>query len=178
MKVSIETGGDGVWSVKKTAEDGRVLEEVSRAFAVSDLARTLGRSRRHVYRYINEGWVVPVGKYLGEWLVDSRGLEYLRYGRPHRPTAIPLAAKPLFPEYRLEDLHPVRDAVVVIQRMLELGGEPEVAWLFRQYPRAALRHWLEREGWRLTPRSADFWSLVLGVKAPPSRPVPRGGASA
>jgi hypothetical protein len=178
MKVDLQTAGDGAWAVRKTDDAGRIVEEVTRAYAVNDLKRMLGRSRRQVYRYIKDGWLAPVGKYLGEWLVDARGVEYLKYGRPRRPSAIPRQAKPLFPEYRLEDLHPVRDAVTVIQRVMELGGEREVTWLFHQYPRAALRHWLEQEGWRLTPRSAAFWSLVLKTRAPSARPMPGGGTAA
>ncbi len=171
MRVSLESAGDGVWTVRKTGDDGRVLAEVPGAYAVNDLCRRLGKSRRQVYRYIKDGWLVPVGKYLGEWLVDARGIEYLLEGRPRHPGTLPSAARPLFPEYRLEDLHPIRDAAVIIQRVLEMGGRDEVTWLFGQYPHQSLEHWLAREGWRLTPRSATFWSMILGVKAPRARTV-------
>jgi hypothetical protein len=169
MRMILEQYTDGAWLVRKLGEDGKVLEEVPRAYAVPDLVKLLGRTRRHVYRYIKGGWLAPVGKVLGEWLVDARGVDYLKFRDAHHPLPIPASARAIFQEYRIEDLHPIRDAVTVIHRMMESGGEREARWLFRQYSREALRHWLMEEGWRLSPRSAVFWGTILGVNVPKKR---------
>ncbi len=170
MRETLERLPDGAWTVRRLDADGEVLSEVSRAWAVSDLCCKLGKSRRQVYRYLKDGWLVPVGKYLGEWVVDASGLQNLAGGRLRAPGRIPESTRGLFQEYDFDRLHPLHDSHVILERILELGGSVELRWLVKQYSRSVIRSWLTREGWRLSPRSRAFWGLLYGVGVPARRP--------
>lgn len=136
---------------------------------VAQAARTLKRTRRQVYRYIETGLLKPETKLLGEWLLDAAELE--------RAAARPLAVQPLpkklghlFPEYDLSRLNAGRDSTLVIARVLENGGRDEIKWVFKRYTRGELSAFIAEDGARLlNPRSLRLWSLVLGAKP---RPVP------
>jgi hypothetical protein len=52
--------------------------------------------------------------------------------------------------------------VYTIERVLERGDEPDVAWLFRVFASEAIRDVLCTDP-RLSRRSANFWALYFGV---------------
>ncbi len=171
-KTVLETDGGGVWAFRRYDAAGKLIQEVDGAVPVSEVCRRLGKSRRQVYRYLAQGYVVPVGKFLGEWLVQARGIEYLQ-GRPRRPKLpLPESMQVLFPEYKLAQLHPICDASVIVPRVMEQGDRRETAWLLKQYSKPWLTWWMKREGWHLSPRAARFWSWWLGVPLPGPRIIP------
>lgn len=164
------------WIVRREHTGGRV-EEVP-AVTLSELAKRLKRSRRQLYRCLKDGKLLAQGKVLGEWLVQERGAVYAVGGARKPRAPIPESARVLFPETRLEDLHPVLDASTIVPRILDDGDSREARWLLRQYSRAWLKRWMREEGWKLTRRSARFWSWWLEVPEPPRRkdaPAPWGG---
>ncbi len=156
------------WRVRRRNRDGQA-EEVP-AVTLSELSRRLRRSRRQVYRYLRDGKLVPLGRVMGEWLVQERGAIYATGGAGKPSDPVPVSARIHFPEYHLEDLHPVCDAAVLVPRILDNGDSAAARWLLRQYSRAWLKRWMRNEGWQLSRRSARFWSWWLGVPMPPGRP--------
>ncbi|GAB4537481.1 MAG: hypothetical protein Fur0018_28160 [Anaerolineales bacterium] len=53
----------------------------------------------------------------------------------------------------------------VIERVLQFGSREEIRWLFRTYPRAEIRAWVERRGDLALPEPhRTFWRLVLGLE--------------
>ena len=171
MKTVLETEDGTVWTVRMLAADGTVRQE-QRAISVADLCRSIRRSRRQVYRDLRRGVIRPVGKYLGEWLVDADAAAAWT-GGAGGASRIPKSARPLFPEFDFQTLHPSRHAGIVMHRLLEEGNIAEWRWLFAHYGRDAVAGWLEREGWKLSPRSARLWSWWLGVRPPSGRPLGR-----
>lgn len=168
MKTILESAGNGAWDVRWLGEGGKVAAEVQGAVPVSELCRRLGRSRRQVYRYVSDGTLATAGKFLGEWLVDPAGVDLLR-GRTRRGPPVPRSARVLFPEYEFQDLNWVRDASLIVPKIMEMGDRHEISWMLGRYPAAWLRAWMGREGWRLAPRAARFWSWWLGTPPPPPR---------
>ena len=65
MKSVLEEEPGGAWTVRRVDGAGRPVWEVRGALPVSVLSRRLGKSRRQVYRYLRDGDLVPVGKFLG-----------------------------------------------------------------------------------------------------------------
>jgi len=168
MRVVLETAGDGTWAVHRLGARGEIVEEIRGAIPVSTLCRRLGKSRRQAYRYLKDGTLVAVGKFLGEWLVDPQGVDLL-CGRARRHTPLPASARVLFPEYDFADLHPIRNAALIVPKIMEMGDRREIAWMLRRYPARWLKAWMAREGWRLPPRAARFWSWWLGTPPPCAR---------
>lgn len=148
---------------------------VARAVRIGDLCRRLGKSRKQVYRYLRVGALRTAEKVLGEWLVDEAGAEHLAGRWRTLDGRLPPGSRPLFPEYRFRDLHAIRDASIVVPRLLEQGTLAEMNWVMRRYPREWLGRWMAREGWKLSPRSARFWSWWLRVPMPPPRQLPPAG---
>lgn len=174
MKTVLETDDGKVWMVRELEADGTLRQE-RRAMSVTDLCRTIRRSRRQVYRDLRRGVIKPVGKYLGEWLVDAEAAGGWSAGGA-RSSRIPRSARPLFPEFDFSSLHPSRHAGIVMHRLLEEGSMRECRWLFSRYGRGGVADWVERDGWKLSPRSARLWSWWLGVRPPAGRPMGEHGA--
>jgi len=172
MRTVLETNGDGRWTVREYDDSGKLVQDIGSVIPVSELCRRLKKSRRQVYRYIKQGSLVPAGKYLGEWLVQERGVGYLAGAAQQPCMPIPGTARFLFPEYTLERLHPILDASVIVPRIMEMGDRCAVAWMLRQYPKKWLVRWMQDEGWQLTPRAARFWSWWLGSPLPGPRRIP------
>lgn len=60
----------------------------------------------------------------------------------------------------LDRLDPTRDAWVVIERLLEFGGDREIAFLFARYPRGEIaRVVMESRG--LSPRTVNYWAICF-----------------
>jgi len=174
MRTVLESLDRGGWAVRRYDAAGRLVSDVPRAVAVRDLCRIMRKSRRQVYRYMGEGRLATAGKYLGEWLVDARGLDWFAGTKTSRLLKLPRSARLLFPEYSLSGLNPINDASVVVPRIMEQGDRRETSWMLRQYPAGYLRKWTAAEGWRLGPRAARFWSWYLGIPRPGPRHIPSG----
>lgn len=126
--------------------------------------RLLRRSRRQVYRYLRSGDLVAAGKLLGEWLVERKSVDRLARS-PLTVQPVPSHLQPLLPEYRVENLNAGRDRVLIVSRVLELGGLEQVRWVLRRYPRQEIARIVRDDGARLlSPRSLRLWSVVLGVR--------------
>jgi hypothetical protein len=69
-----------------------------------------------------------------------------------------------------EKLDLERHKTFIIERILELGDEAAVRWLFAAYPRPDIILVL-RAARALSPKSHGFWTLVLEETAPLLRPV-------
>ena len=131
---------------------------------VSRACRLLRRSRRQVYRYLRSGDLVVVGKLLGEWLVERKSVERLARN-PLTVQPVPSHLQPLLPEYRVESLNAGRDRVLIVSRVLELGGLEQVRWALRRYPRQEIARIVRDDGARLlSPRSLKLWSLTFAVQ--------------
>ena len=85
--------------------------------------------------------------------------------------SIPGGLKPYFQEYDLQQLDLVRDANVIIQRVLEYGTWDEIRWLFQFYGGQRIRKFVREYGYRwLSPVTFHFWRKLLRInkwKTPP-----------
>jgi len=171
MKYIFEVSETGNVEVKIRGEDGRIVKDIPRVLRMSEACRTLKRSRRHLYRYVARGWLRPVAKFSGEFFFDVRDLRTIRRHRTGRSVPVPAAMAPLFPEYDVKALEPVRDADLILSRILERGTARELRWGLRRYPLARRRAFLRSEGRRLlSARALHFWSWLWGGVRRPHKP--------
>lgn len=56
----------------------------------------------------------------------------------------------------------VKSQDFIIERILELGDQESTDWLFSFYNKEVIANVLKRST-RLSPKSANFWALILGV---------------
>jgi len=77
---------------------------------------------------------------------------------------IPQHARLLFWDINVETFDPQAYPRYTIERVLEHGDEPDVAWLLRVVSTQQIQDVL-RTTRRLSRRSASFWALVFGVPA-------------
>lgn len=88
---------------------------------------------------------------------------------------IPDGLKPYFQEYDLAQLDPLRDANLIIQRVLEFGTWDEIRWLFVTYGGQRIRLFVRRHGQRwLKPVTFHYWRKLLGIRRwrkPPFAPL-------
>ena len=77
---------------------------------------------------------------------------------------IPQGVRSLFWDTNLETFDAAAYPVYTIERVLEYGDEDAVAWLRGLFPEERIREVLRTDR-HLTPLSATFWALVLGVPA-------------
>jgi len=137
------------------------------ALTVSQAARLLKRTRRQIYRYIEDGVLKPEAKLLGEWLLDAAEVKSAAR-RPMAAQPLPKKLAPLFPEYDISGMNAGRDKTLVIARVLESGGRDAIQWAFGRYGREELSGFIKEDGSRLLgARSLRLWSLVFGVKPEP-----------
>jgi hypothetical protein len=54
-----------------------------------------------------------------------------------------------------------KHARYIIERILEFGREDEVSWVFRQYPKRAIKKVINLPRVQLSPKSKALWSLLL-----------------
>ncbi len=86
---------------------------------------------------------------------------------------IPIGLKPYFQEYDIARLHIVRDANLIIQRVLEFGTWDEIRWLFETYRSKRIRLFLRAYGERgLKPVTFNYWRKLLGVRRWKKPPFP------
>lgn len=70
------------------------------------------------------------------------------------------AIKPYFWDTDVSALDTKKHRRYIIERILELGDEQAFAWLYERFSRRELISAVE-ESRRLSPKSANFWRLVL-----------------
>jgi hypothetical protein len=87
-------------------------------------------------------------------------------------TVIPQHARLLFWDIDIETFDPQAYPRYTIERVLEHGDEPDVAWLLQIVSRQQIQDVL-RTTRRLSRRSARFWALVFGVPAAELKERPR-----
>ena len=75
---------------------------------------------------------------------------------------VPRYLKPHFWDADINRLDCGRHGRFIIERLLECGDDTALAWLMERFPRARIVRALKKSR-QLTPRSAGFWSLILGV---------------
>jgi len=61
-----------------------------------------------------------------------------------------------------EELDPARHKRYVIERLLELGDENAVRWLFGQFSRDEIREVLSRSR-QISAKSRSYWELLLNT---------------
>jgi hypothetical protein len=75
---------------------------------------------------------------------------------------IPQHLVPLFWDINANDFEPSAYPEYTIGRVLEYGDKPAIDWLTQTFPEDQIKRVI-REERRLSPRSANFWSLVYGI---------------
>jgi hypothetical protein len=86
---------------------------------------------------------------------------------------IPSELKPYFQEYDLQSLEVERDAVLIIQRVLEHGTWDEVRWLLGVYGAPRVRAFLREHGERLLSQTAfNYWRKLFGIRRWRRSPFP------
>src|SRR5258706_8069763 len=134
MITRIEWIADGPIRLQKLAEDGTVLQDVPQALTLREAARILKKSRRHIYRYIQRGWLTPLAKFSGEFFFAPEDIERLKEKTHPRQISLPPHLAPLFPDYDLKSLHLNRDRDVIMTRLLERGTSKDLRWLKKWIP--------------------------------------------
>lgn len=148
-------GGRPVAAVRR-GPSGEILHRADALWTVRDLCRRSGKSRRQVYRDIQAGKVRPLGRFLGEWLLEPAALARLK------PPPASLAS--LFPEHDLAALDLERSREDVLTRVLRSGGRDRLRWAFAYFGRAAVRSFVREKGPdRLDARSLVFWQIFFGL---------------
>ena len=170
MRYVFEVSETEAVTLKILDEESRVVRELPRVLKMPEACRLLGRSRRHLYRYIARGWLRPAAKFSGELFFDVNDLRSLQRGKQARRRSLPKSMAVLFPEYDLRTLEPDRDADLILARTLERGTPHQIQWALQRYPPARRKQFLKTEGRRLlTERAFHFWTWLWGVR-PPSGP--------
>jgi hypothetical protein len=168
MNYTIEVSESGPTRLQIRDPQGRVVREVAEVFSTQEACQALGRSRRHLYRYIARRWLQPAAKFSGEFFFDAEDVRRLKGRTEGRVTSVPSSLNPLFPEYDVAQLHPERDADMILSRVLERGDARALRWALRRYPLARRALFLQTQGARLlSERAWRFWSWLWGVR--PSR---------
>ena len=153
------------------SEDGRLVLKRGEGLAlpvltVAQAAQRLRRSRRQVYRLMQDRLLGPTQKLLGEWLLDEREVARLA-ARPRQAQPIPQSISGFFSDLPAHALNAGQDRLLIVSRILEHGGLRELRWLYRRYGTADLRRFMSREGRRaLSHGSRRLWSLVFGARGP------------
>jgi hypothetical protein len=74
--------------------------------------------------------------------------------------------RPLFWDYRFDDLRWPAHRDLVIRRVLQAGGMDAIGWLRRCVPDAELVDWIrQRNGRGLGARQLRFWQVALNLPA-------------
>lgn len=135
-----------------------------RVCTVEEAARWLKKTPRQIYRYLRSQKLLSIQKILGEWLIEFSSVQRLK-AQPPLKHPIPHRFKSFFPEYSVKSLNAGEARSLVLERMLELGGLPEVQWAFRRYGKKEIEKFVKNEGERrLSIRARNFWAVFFGVQ--------------
>lgn len=125
-------------------------------WTVRDICLRSGKSRRQIYRDIASGKIRPLGRFLGEWLLEPSSLAGLK------PPPSSLAS--LFPEFDAAgfDLESARDEVLT--RVLRFGGGDRLRWAFSYYGLSAVKRFVAEQGpSQLDAPTLGFWCLYFDL---------------
>ncbi|MBI4226827.1 MAG: helix-turn-helix domain-containing protein [Candidatus Omnitrophica bacterium] len=156
--------GDRVLRFVRLTKTGRRSGTVSPVLTVREVCRRLRKSRRQVYRYVQDGVLQPCARILGQWLFPAEEVARCT------PRGIPAMLKPIFWDTPLSRVIPARHRDFVLARVLEYGDWAAVRWAFQMYSREGIAAFLKGRGADLlSERSWMFWSTVL-TRRPPHQP--------
>lgn len=74
----------------------------------------------------------------------------------------PAFLKQYFWDIDFKKLDPQKSKSYVIERILEMGDDKAVRWLLKAFDRSLIRD-VVRKSRALSPVTANFWSLLLGI---------------
>jgi len=144
-------------SLLRLGSSGEVVRKAEPIWTVADFCRCARKSRRQVYRDIRAGRIRPLGKFLGEWLLEPSQLARLR--------PMPRSLPSLFPEYDIGAMDPWRFAELILPRILRFGGRERLRWAFSFYGEPRISAFVRERGARhLDPRSLGFWCAYFGLR--------------
>lgn len=130
---------------------------------VGEAASILGRSRRQVYRLLENGCLEHYGKFLGDWLISEQSVQLLQ-ANPKLVNSLPKSMQFLYPEFDIKTLNLLRDRIIVVTRILGQGSIKDLRWLFSTYSEPLLMEIVAKHGSRLlSKRSWNFWRLYFFV---------------
>jgi excisionase family DNA binding protein len=159
MKWSLKEDNNGTFWYQKSATDS-----AQKVVTVREACRLLNRSRRQVYRYIEDEQITAVRQLLGEWLLDAESVMRLK-DSPPKKHPIPARMQCYFPEYEVKELNLGRHSHLVLSRILEHGSLADLKWIRSRLDRKQIVEFLRRDGQRLlSPRAIRFWCLYYGVE--------------
>ena len=75
---------------------------------------------------------------------------------------LPEFLKPLFWEVNFQDLDTIKRGDYVIKRILEYGDRRAVNWMRQSFNKAKIENVILKTR-DLSPQSANYWSVVLGI---------------
>lgn len=138
------------------------FKEPRRVISAAEAARLLKRTRRHLYRLIQRGWLHSVVIFANQHFLDWEEVQALRQKRfSSRTPSLPKGLAHLFPEYDRRGLQLERDADLILSRILERGDPLALRWAHRHFSRSRELQFLRRQGRRLlSPRALHFWSWL------------------
>lgn len=87
---------------------------------------------------------------------------------------LPVAVRRLFWDIDTATFEPMAFPQYTIERILELGDEHAVRWLWSCFPVEAIAAAL-RNSRQLSPRSANFWALMLDLPRSEIRALRQAG---
>lgn len=136
--------------------DGKVLRKTEQFWTVGEFCRQAGKSRRQLYRDMRAKRILPLGKFLGEWLLEPSQLARLK--------PPPASLFTLFPEYEPGSLDLWKSRRVILPRILRFGGQDRLRWMLSFYGKENTMEFVRQHGAKaLDPRSFKFWSLYFGL---------------
>lgn len=77
-------------------------------------------------------------------------------------TNAPLFLKKYFWDIDFEKLDPIKSPVYVIERILEMGDDKAIKWLFKEFSKNLIIK-VVRTSRGLSSQTATLWSLILGI---------------
>jgi hypothetical protein len=138
-------------------------------YTVKQVATLLERTPRQIYRLIQNGTLISLGKFGHEHVVSKDSVDCLQ-NNPLQVQPLPKNLKKYFPEYDLKKLNVGKDQVLIVTRLLEDGGLKELRWLLKRYSKKGLAKIVQHYGeQRLSPQACRLWSLFFKIKPLPKR---------
>ena len=184
MITRIEWANNGPVHLQILNDQKMLLTDIPRAITLQEAARILKKSRRHLYRYMQRGWLRPLAKFSGEFFIDPLEIERMKEKKRTSQYSIPPRLAPYFPDHDLKSLNLNRDRDFILTRLLENGTSVDLKWIKKRFSAKDLHQFILTEAHKhLSPRALRFWELMENIsekrKDPPWQKMGRllGGAS-